>query len=100
MRNIYKIQNSTGITENQQEILNTAKNFYQNLYKSQNIKNNKIDEYLNNFIPEKLNDLQKHLLSTFISTDEIKLAINNMNLNKSPGEDGLTAEFYKPFRIS
>ena len=53
MRNIYKLQNSPGITENQQEILNTVKNFYQNLYKSQNIKNNKIDEYLNTFIPEK-----------------------------------------------
>ena len=98
MKNIYKLQNSTGITEKQQEILNTAKNFYQNLYKSQNIKINKIDEYLNTFIPEKLNDLQKHLLSTFISTDEIKLAINNMNINKSPGEDGLTAEFYKTFQ--
>ena len=98
MRNIYKLQNSTGITENQQEIFNTAKNFYQNLYKSQNIKNNKIDEYLNNFKPEKLNEQQKHLLSTFISTDEIKLAINNMNINKSPGEDGLTAEFYKTFQ--
>ena len=42
--------------------------------------------------------MQKHLLSTFISTDEIKLAINNMNINKSPGEDGLTAEFYKIFQ--
>ena len=36
MRNIYKLQNSTGTTENQQEILNTAKYFYPNLYKSQN----------------------------------------------------------------
>lgn len=38
MRNIYELRNSTGITEDQQEILNTAKNFYQNLYKSLFIK--------------------------------------------------------------
>ena len=44
--------------------------------------NNETDKNLNKFSPEKLNDLQKHLLSTFISTDEIKLlAINNMNIN-------------------
>ena len=33
----------------------------------------------------------------FISANELKTAISDMENNKSPGEDGLTAEFYKTF---
>ena len=37
------------------------------------------------------------ILDGFITCDEIRTAILDLNKNKSPGEDGLTPEFYIKF---
>ena len=36
-------------------------------------------------------------INKFIEKEEIKIAINLLNNESSPGTDGLTAEFYKSF---
>ena len=41
---------------------------------------------------------EQQILNDYITNEEILNAINQLNLDKSPGEDGLTAEFYKTFR--
>ena len=46
---IFQIQNDT--LNEKEEIIAEIHNFYQNLYTSQNIDNNDIDNYLNDFEP-------------------------------------------------
>ena len=79
------------------EILEETYKFYSKLYEKQNIDENEIDNYLLNFNPEQISQNEKEILDQFISNDEILQAIKQLNSNKSPGKDGLTAEFYKTF---
>ena len=38
------------------------------------------------------------VITCFIREEEVDLVIKNLNLSKSPGLDGITAEFYQEFR--
>ena len=79
------------------EILNMLKCFYSDLYS----KNNKLDSsnyglfFLNSNIPKI--SYNNFLCEESISSEEIKKAVKNLKANKSPGTDGLTAEFYQFF---
>ena len=79
------------------EIIDEIYNFYQNLFKSQSIDNEKIDDYLSNFKPPNLTKEDQEAMDRFISEEEVKEAIKNLNINKSPGDDGITPEFYQIF---
>ena len=46
-----------------------------------------------------MNSNQKDNIGAFIRKEEVDLVIRNLNLNKSPGLDGITAEFYQEFRL-
>ena len=81
-----------------EEILQLIHNFYQDLYLSQNIQDQKVDDYLVDFKPLKLENEDKIDLKKFISETEILRAIEEQNNNKSPGEDGIPSEFYKKFK--
>ena len=96
-RCIIQIQNGESLLTDKNKILDAVGDFYSNLYSSQEISDQLIDNYLSDFIPPKVTKDQSLELDTFISTSEIKNAINDMTNNKSPGEDGLTTEFYKKF---
>lgn len=45
----------------------------------------------------KINDIGKNLCDAPIQIQDISEAIDKLKLNKSPGNDGLTAELYKKF---
>ena len=45
----------------------------------------------------KLNDDQCALCEKDITEEEVKHELNKMEINKSPGNDGLTKEFYEAF---
>ena len=86
------------VIKEQGEILNTIKDYYEKLYTSKKtdeisskkyIFDTKLDNILNN--KEKL-DCDGEVTDT-----ECSEAIGNMKLNKSPGLDGLTVEFYRAF---
>ena len=63
-------------------------NFYNNLYKSDNISKNKIIDYLNNTNNLKtLSEQEKILLEGEIDEIKCKEAIEKMKINKSPGSD-------------
>ena len=84
------------ITENQEIILAQMKAFYKDLYSKQQLENSNIFlEQINppSEIPENIeNDLKSN-----IDIEEIEKAMKMMQLNKSPGEDGLPIEFYRLF---
>lgn len=70
-------------------------NFYEELYTSKNIQNEKIESYLSeiNEIPKLGNDDAQ----LFPSYEGCKEAVNNMKKEKSPGLDCLLSEFYQCF---
>ena len=80
------------------KILNSAKKFYESLYSKENVSKEAIDEFLNK-IPVKKQISREHfdLCEADIPLDEIYKAIDSQKNSKSPGNDGLTAEFYKHF---
>ncbi len=45
----------------------------------------------------KINDIGKNLCDAPIQIQDISEAIDKLKLNKAPGNDGLTTEFYKKF---
>ena len=71
---------------------------YENLYTREKIPKSAINELLNK-IPtnKKISNEHFRLCEADISLDEIVNAINSQENNKSPGNDGITAEFYKQF---
>ena len=82
------------------EILQEAKTFYESLYSSK-IDLNTSNEKEDSFFPEnhkiKLNYNQKMSCEGLLSAAECLQSLKTMESGKSPGTDGLPAEFYKMF---
>ena len=75
-----------------------VKHFYSALYKRHSTKNEKeCLEYLNGFSLPKLKDIEREVCEGLITRKERWDALNAMKNGKSPGNDGLTKEFYDCF---
>ena len=57
-----------------------------------------MDKFLEKYKFPKLNQEEIENLNRAITSKEIKTIIRNLPVNKSPGPDGFTAEFYQKFR--
>ena len=93
--NSLKSANGTRV-KNTDEIINTATNFYKELYSTASIPNANVDEYINRI--ENLNTLTENdalMCEGEITDIECNIAIKNMRSNSSPGLDGIPADFYK-----
>ena len=82
------------------EILLEQKYYYEELYKEKNIDSeSEVQEATKHFMGQanisKLEENEKDNLDTSITIDELTNAIKELPNNKTPGIDGLTAEFYK-----
>ena len=84
------------MVETQDEILKETTNFYKRLYKSEKTDILAQDVLLNN-IKKTLTDDDRDSIEGEITLDEIFNAIKSFANEKSPGCDGLTAEFYQTF---
>ena len=80
------------------EILEESTKFYQKLYSKSDINSRNVDEYLAS-TPNirRLNDDESNLCEGKLGEEECEKALLTMSLNKSPGLDGLTVEFYRTF---
>ena len=85
------------IETNGKKILKQVHKFYSRLYESVNIGDDVIDEYLESIQNTTLTDDDANLCEGDINENELTLALKNMKLNKAPGADGLTTEFYREF---
>ena len=93
----------TGLKDNEgktrkdtQGILNTAVNFYEDLYKSDEVDlsaQNKFIESLN----LKLSEEDKESCEGILKEEEVLCALKSFKNNKSPGCDGISKEFYIHF---
>ena len=79
----------------QDTILIKLKEFYEDLYKEKDHRNN-ID-YDPEINPLQITEQEKEILERPISKEELERALGKMKNNKSPGLDGYSAEFYKKF---
>ena len=93
---IYKSENK--ITYHPQEINHTFFNFYNNLYQSQQAPSEEsLEEYLSLIKLPEISSLDKQMLNSPFTEEEVLATINTMSLNKSPGPDGFSVDFYKEF---
>ena len=93
---ITKLNTENGIVSSESDVLKEMCSFYEKLYTSKSINDVDIDEYLSDDVPN-VDENDKILCDSFPTIDECKEAVLNMKSNKSPGLDGIPAEFYKCF---
>ena len=91
--------NNTNIfTDDPNTILNHSKHFYENLFSRKS--NQSLDDCLNFLSPintPTLSSSQKDFCDRVLSIDELSDSLDSMSNGKTPGNDGLTGEFYKKF---
>uniref|UniRef100_R4GAZ5 Reverse transcriptase domain-containing protein n=1 Tax=Anolis carolinensis TaxID=28377 RepID=R4GAZ5_ANOCA len=92
---ITKIESQGKLIYIDDKIRDIFESFYSNLYKKDNIDLDLIGEYLSKLKLQKITEEQRLTLNKEITENEIKMAIKNLDANKSPGPDGFTAGFYK-----
>ena len=94
-RNRFSIIHNNWKHEGPRNVLNIQDEFYTDLYATRNVEMS--DEYLEDLVLPQLNQTQKNNLDREITDNEIKEALWDMKLNKIPGIEGITVEFYKFF---
>ena len=86
-------------TTDPKQIMTKIHNFYANLYDTDSHECDDLstDEYLRNINTKILTEEQRELLDNKITTNEYFEALKSFQKNKTPGNDGLTVEFYLSF---
>ena len=84
---------------NSKSIMKELEDFYTSLYKTSESTecDRRFQEFLNGVDVPKLSDDQKNLCEGLLSNDECFNALSKFPNRKTPGNDGLTPEFYKKF---
>lgn len=98
-KSVSKLVNSDGnIITSQDLIIDEEIKFFSNLYKSQGTTPiESFNDFFDNVNTPELNDDDKELCNGALTMDECFNALRAMDHNKSPGYDGITAEFYRTF---
>ena len=79
-------------------ILETIEKFYEDLYSSKTtVSQEAFEEFIKDTEIPKLNNEDQNQMEGPLTLEECKKVLETFKDNKSPGEDGLTAEFYKHF---
>jgi exonuclease III len=80
-------------------ILSKIKDFYKCLYSEKHIdlSSEKSSQFLNSPHISKLNEVEMQSCEGLLSKDECFTVLHTFKNNKAPGNDGLTAHFYKTF---
>ena len=84
------------ITADPAEMTTTCRQFYQDLYTTTPVNQSEIELLLDN-IDKTLDSEQRELIEGPVLLSEVKSALHGMDTGKSPGSDGLPAEFYRTF---
>ena len=93
-----KLENENFVTTDK-EILSECETFYKTLYSSNNgCQNERADKvFFKTQMEKKLNQTEQDSCEGLLTKTECLEALKKMECNKTPGSDGLPAEFYKVF---
>ena len=99
-KHIRKLSLSGVITTDHKQILNSASDYYKNLYSSKSNlgQHESFDSFFKKLNIPKLNEEQRTSCEGLISREECKKAIEMFENGKTPGNDGIPIEFYKKLR--
>ena len=92
-----KMERSQQTTDNT-EIQRITRDYYQQLYANKTDNEEEMDKFLEKYNFPKLDQEEIENLNRPITSTAIETVIKNFPVNKSPGPDGFTAEFYQKFR--
>lgn len=96
---IREIENVKGeVVNDYVEILETVQNFYKDLFKKGEVDEGCVKEILDS-VDVQVDVEDKQMCDGKITVNEVKDAIKGLQVNKSPGVDGIIAELYKIVRI-
>ena len=95
MHSIYSAEGK--LMSSQEGIIGAVKDFYKNLFSDEGISELSQNIMLSKTKTARLSSTSREKCEHDITKKDIREAVNNMNNNKSPGCDGLSAEFYKAF---
>ena len=85
-------------TFDHKEILDMQKDYYETLYSRRNIKSKQEKhEYLSSINTKKLSEEFKNDCEGILTLEELDKSLKSFKSNKSPGNDGITVEFYEKF---
>ena len=98
-KHIRKLSLSGVITKDYQKILDSSSEYYKNLYSSKlNVtESGVLDPFLGNPNIPALSEEERLSCEGQIMIEECVKALDTFDSGKTPGNDGLLAEFYKPF---
>jgi hypothetical protein len=95
---INKIKNDKGDITTEPEEIHIIRSYYKRLYSTKLENLDEMNNFLDRYQVPKLNQDQINYLNSPISPKEIEAVINSLPTNKSPGPDGVSAEFYQTFK--
>ena len=97
-KNLNKVIVNNKTITNIHEILKEEVLFYETLYSSENLGTNDINNYiLQSKNRTKLNESEANSCEGIFTIEECEQAVKQLKQNKSPGLDGISAEFYQTF---
>lgn len=86
------------ICDDEEKILNHSKTFYQKLFMRKSNKDfDTCSHFLDTVNTPSLSQPQKELCDKLLTMEELTESLESMQSGKTPGNDGLTVEFYKMF---
>ncbi len=87
------------ICHKQEDIHSIFETYYRNLYSETNTTSSKeINTFLESLDLPSIGKVQNKALMAEITKEEIGKAISRLKVNKTPGSDGFSAEWYKAFK--
>jgi hypothetical protein len=93
---ISDVKTSYGISNKTEDMQETFRDYYKELYAEKTINGATLDEAIKEMKKRmKLTPAQKARMGNAIDTEEIATAIKNMPADKAPGPDGLTGKLFK-----
>ena len=97
---ITKLRVENGTLTSSDEILNEEHRYYKRLYTSSrtNPNNRRFDVFFDSSTFPKLSPHQAESCDGLLTKEECYASLKTLSIGKSPGTDGLTAEFYLSFR--
>lgn len=99
VKTVVGLKDSTGsLTKSRSGILEVVRSFYADLLGRKELDRDKMESFLDSTPGLNDEDVPLMNLTEEITVEEVIRAIEQLAIKKSPGPDGLTAEFYKAFK--